>query len=100
MAKPDQQLRQRIIDRIKLNKYGCWIPEGEGIFGNPPQMIVRRNGVAIYPFMVRVVYEEFVGPIPNMVRLLQTCNNEECVNWEHVRLSSVYSTPKKAARGR
>lgn len=78
-------LEERLEDRIWA-KPGCWEwlgshfkTTGYGLFHRPDPAGVWRSTVAH-----RVVYEVFVGPIPEGLEIDHLCRNRRCVNPNHL----------------
>lgn len=79
-------LAQRIMEgSMPEPNSGCWIwlrkcfPSEEGAMRGA--MNILGKTYAAY----RVSYEAFVGPIPDGVMILHSCDNDLCVNPDHLR---------------
>lgn len=86
MATAAQDLRGFIEARIRVTASGCWEWTGSRNRG--------RNGTLRYGVIKlgrrrvmahRATYETFVGPIPDGLKLLHSCDNEPCCNPGHLR---------------
>lgn len=76
-----------ILHRIVIDG-DCWIWTG-AVKSAPPdnygRITTKRDGKARTLLAHRVSYEAFVGPIPDGLMLLHSCDNPPCVNPEHLR---------------
>jgi hypothetical protein len=76
-----QTLRERLLSGIRIDEAGCWVwqrgklPRGHGV--------IDVDGVT--QRVHRVAYEEFVGPIPDGLQILHSCDNASCINPDHLR---------------
>jgi hypothetical protein len=94
--------RLPVLDRLLVSREidlatGCWswagccIPKGYG------QISVNNIKVLVH----RVAYEEFIGPIPDDLWVLHTCDNRKCFNPEHLFLGTcVDNVEDMDAKGR
>lgn len=65
--------------KYKIAKNGCWIWTGAVGNGGPH---MRFRGATWRAS--RISYELFKGPIPDGALVLHTCDNERCVNPDHL----------------
>lgn len=82
MPRPAQPIRERILRHLKPASSGCWEWAGftHGRMGYGCIKIKGRKRAAH-----RIAYEALVGPIPEGLKLLHTCDNPLCCNPEHLR---------------
>lgn len=74
-------LQSRILVKPET---GCWIymgVSGEGLVDLYPRTKVRGKTILIH----RLSYMLYVGPIPDGLDLLHSCNNPHCCNPAHLR---------------
>lgn len=73
----------RVIDLVVRDGNGCWIFEGNrNAYGYG--RIRRGKGQRGTAMVHRVVYEHFVGPIPDGLQLDHLCRVRACCNPEHL----------------
>ncbi len=69
----------------KVDKTGqCWVWTGSK--QRTGHGLYRLKGVLLKPH--RLTYEAYIGPIPDGMRVLQSCYNPACVRPDHLFLSS------------
>lgn len=75
--RPLSERVERMVDRTD----GCWIWTGHvGKRGYGTVMGERRKPLLAH----RVMYEKYVGPIPDGLQLDHLCRNRKCVNPKHL----------------
>lgn len=87
----------RAQQRIKQMPNGCieWTKgkSGEG-YG-----VISINGKQVY--VHRFFYEQYVGPIPEGMKVLHSCDNPPCVNPKHLRTGTdAENVADRVIRGR
>lgn len=95
--KPDGTLKDRFLERVKIDPAGCWIWQG-GANG-------QGYGVLRHDEMQhrahRVSYELFVGPIDDGLLVLHHCDNPPCVRPDHLYAGTAADNARDAVeRGR
>lgn len=84
---PVRSLRERFEEKFVRDPGGCWLwtaslsGGGYGQIGLGPKGTGRGDAH-------RVAYELYVGPIPDGVLVMHTCDVRRCVNPAHLRLGS------------
>ena len=89
----DEALRKKIESNVKVSEGGCWEWQkscGSHGYGNIATG-GQRNETAH-----RVSYEVFVGPIPEGLLVLHSCNNRKCCNPQHLRVGDTRDNIKDA----
>jgi hypothetical protein len=86
MAKRTRPAIDRMMDRVEVDRSGCWIFTGAtgGTMGYGVLQRGRRGEGIIRAH--RLAYEYFVGEIPADKVVDHICNTPKCVNPKHLRL--------------
>lgn len=72
---------------------GCLIWTGAKTAGNPMMRYNEKNTTAR-----RAIWEHFNGPIPDGKVIKNTCECQDCVNIEHLELTTYQSIAKKCGK--
>lgn len=72
---------ERFIAKLKESESGCW--EWQGSLN--PKGYGQLNDKGVIRKVHRVAYELFVGPIPEGLGILHSCDNRKCANPTHLR---------------
>lgn len=78
-------VHERILERVTEREDGCWIYDGYP--GRDRAMVVYgsvTDGTRAQDYAYRVMYREFVGPIPDGMVIHHRCENGRCVNPAHL----------------
>lgn len=75
-------LVDRVADKVVIDGNGCWIFMGTKNRGGYGQVSSHRDHKSIVAH--RVMYEHFVGPVPQGLQLDHLCNTPACVNPDHL----------------
>lgn len=76
-------LDERLWSRIERNRDGqCWVWHGFRNVGGYGRISVKSRQTLVH----RLVYEMLIGPIPDGLCVLHTCDNPPCVNPAHLHL--------------
>jgi hypothetical protein len=90
----DLKLRSRLLDKITFTDNGCWISHlAQSITTGYCQMVYRGFKQDAHRFS----YEEFVGLIPQGMKVCHTCDVRNCINPAHLFLGSDYMNMRDAA---
>ena len=73
-------LEQRLLSRIVKQENGCWQWQGSTMPAGYGHISVSRRMRGTH----RVAYELWVGPIPEGLTVMHTCNNPLCCNPAHL----------------
>lgn len=89
--RPKRPAYLRVLDRTEIIEGGCWLWQGAQ----------RRNGYGVIQLgrgkgtasVHRVIYEHFVGPLPELpppqgLDVMHTCHVRNCVNPGHLTLGT------------
>jgi hypothetical protein len=76
---------ERVLARITVTESGCWEFQGAksrgyGVVGAGLDENGRHRNKQTHV----VVYEHFVGPVPEGAELDHLCRNPPCCNWQHL----------------
>lgn len=85
-------LRDRLVRFIKVDsETGCWLWTGHTSKNNKSGYIRMPSGTkdGVTMSVNRVVYTEYVGPIPEGACVCHKCRTIGCVNPEHLFLGTV-----------
>ena len=89
-------LKATLFNRCRLSEGGCWewrktSRAGYGLFYKGNRYYAAH----------RISYETFVGPIPEGLHILHSCDNPGCINPDHLRPGTVKENmADREARGR
>lgn len=75
-------LVDRVASKVELDGNGCWIYMGQKNRGGYGQVTLHRRHSSVVAH--RVMYERFVGPVPEGMQLDHLCRNPSCVNPDHL----------------
>jgi hypothetical protein len=79
------RLVRRWVARCVEDENGCLIwPGATGMGGYAHVMVPQSDGSRKSTGLHRVVYEHFVGPIPEGLDIDHRCRSRACVNWKHL----------------
>lgn len=80
-------IRQRLFntDRVQAMDNGCWLWLGATNSNGYGQIREKVDGKWTMLLVHRVSYELLVGPIPEGLNLLHSCDTPNCCNPEHLR---------------
>jgi hypothetical protein len=86
MPKRTRPAIERMLNRVELDEFGCWIFTGAtgGTMGYGVLQRGRRGEGIIRAH--RLSYEHFVGEIPDDKVVDHICNVPRCVNPDHLQL--------------
>ena len=71
----------RVADKVMLDGSGCWVFTGQRNKGGYGRIRTTGRQQAVAH---RVMYEHFVGPVPDGLELDHLCSNPACVNPDHL----------------
>lgn len=80
---PEDALQAAILRYVYVEPTGCWRWLGGSTVQGYGRFTCVDLGYVNKPAH-RVCYEAFVGPIPNGLNLLHSCDNPWCVNYSHL----------------
>jgi hypothetical protein len=76
-----QTIRERLLSNIRIDEAGCWVWTRGKVRTGHGLITVGGASERVH----RIAYEEFVGPIPNGLQILHSCDNASCINPDHLR---------------
>jgi hypothetical protein len=77
-------LERLVICEPTTLKTGCWEYPGCKSGGGYAQVLY--GGGRQRPYVHRLVYEHFVGPVPEGLETDHLCRNRSCANFEHLEM--------------
>ena len=93
----DERRWERYLQKVEKTESGCWLWQG---WKSTTGYGVLRMGYGQVKAH-RAFYEHFVGPIPDGMYILHSCDTPACVNPEHLRPGTQSDNMQDAAsRGR
>ena len=83
---PMKTLIERLLAKVEKQSNGCWLWMGGKVRGYGQ---IRRGGRGSGLMLThRVSFEHFVGPIPDGLCILHSCDIPACVNPDHLFLGT------------
>lgn len=76
-------MKDKLLERVALTSTGCQEYIGAKDYSGYGRIWNGENRTAH-----TVAYEEFIGPIPEGMHILHTCDNPPCINPEHLWLGT------------
>ena len=77
-------IRARLYNKCRLSDTGCWLWTGPTRAGYGVFYVGSKDRSAH-----RISYEAFIGPVPDGLHLLHSCDNPGCINPAHLRPGTV-----------
>lgn len=75
-------------DHSSISSEDCWLYARDIIKGGYGLLVVVSGGVRIASVVHRIMYENFVGPIPEGLEIDHLCKVPRCINPDHLEVVS------------
>lgn len=76
-----KSFERRFMRKVQREASGCWVWTGRRQREGYGEVCVNYRSKRAH----RISYELFVGPIPDGLHILHSCDNPSCVNPQHLR---------------
>lgn len=93
----NEVIRKRITDQVVISETDCWNWTGSTNNGSRNQRPVTTINRTLF-YVSRVVWTLWKGEIPSGLFVLHRCDNEMCVNPEHLWLGTQADNMKDASK--
>lgn len=88
MARPRIPMMERLLKFFSQEGEGCWEWNGSLCSYGYGKVGIWDGNKTLDAKAHRLVYEEFVGSIPNGMFVLHHCDNPKCVRFDHLYLGT------------
>ena len=78
MSYPGKPLRERVLSRLIIDPSGCLLWTGYTTKEGYGQVSARQDGTQSFYYVHRLMYEWFVGPIPDGLQIDHLCRIRHC----------------------
>ena len=83
-----RSIEERMWDHVRTEKGGCWLWEGYVDKDGYGRMVSREHSVVVSGYVHRMAWEQYRGAIPKGMQIDHLCKIKNCVNPEHLEVTS------------